>query len=412
MQLIILNALSLCIYLYFCKNQSAMEQLFERFRQLIDATNEPFLRYIYSKINWNGRMVGLTGPRGVGKTTLILQYIKNTLNLQETLYVTAEDFYFAENKLTELADRFVKFGGKHLFIDEIHKYKDWSKELKLIYDYYPKLKVVFTGSSVLDIKKGASDLSRRAVMYNMQGLSFREYLHLFHGIKTKTYLLQDILDHKVIEKEMEYPLSLFRDYLKMGYYPFALEDDFNLRLRQIVNQTLESDIPFYAEMNVSTGRKLKQLLAIISRSVPFKPNFSNIGQMLSVSRNSVSDYCLYIEDAGMIEQLRSSTGGIRALGKVEKIFLDNTNLIYNLAESESNVGNIRETFFFNQLRVNHELLSSPYADFEIDDMTFEIGGKNKSKKQLAQIENGYVVKDDIEHGFGNVIPLWHFGLMY
>lgn len=357
-------------------------------------------------------MLGLTGPRGVGKTTLILQYIKNNLNIQETLYVTAEDFYFAENKLTDLADRFVKFGGKYLFIDEIHKYKDWSKELKIIYDYHPKLKVVFTGSSVLDIKKGAADLSRRAVMYHMQGLSFREYLHLFHSIKTKTYHLQDILDHKVSENDIEYPLPLFHDYLKRGYYPFALEEDFNPRLRQIVNQTLESDIPFYAEMNVSTGRKLKQLLSIISRSVPFKPNFSSIGQMLSVSRNSVSDYCLYIEKAGMITQLRSSTGGVSALGKVEKIFLDNTNLIYNLAESESNVGNIRETFFFNQLRVNHDLLASPHADFEIDDITFEVGGKNKGKKQIAQIDKGYLVKDDIEYGFGNVIPMWHFGLMY
>jgi len=389
-----------------------MEQLFERFRQVLESANKPILRYMYSNINWNGRMLGLTGPQGVGKTTLILQYIRKNLNLQETLYVTAEDFYFASNKLTDLADRFVKFGGKHLFIDEIHKYKDWSKELKLIYDQYPKLKVVFTGSSVLDIKKGASDLSRRAVMYHMQGLSFREYLYLFHGIKTKTYHLQDILSHKVSEKELEYPLSFFQKYLKTGYYPFALEDDFNLRLRQVVNQTLESDIPFYADMNVSTGRKLKQLLSIISKSVPFKPNFSSIGKMLSVSRNSVSDYCLYIEEAGMIAQLRSSTGGIRVLGKVEKIFLDNTNLIYNLAENESNIGNVRETFFFNQLRINHDLLASPLADFEIDKIAFELGGKNKSKKQIALAEKGYVVKDDIEYGFGNVIPLWHFGLMY
>lgn len=389
-----------------------MEKLFEYSNKLIKEADTSFLRYMYDKINWQSRMIGLIGPRGVGKTTLVLQYIKQNLNPTETLYVTAEDFYFVDNRITELVDTFVKYGGKYLFIDEIHKYKDWAKELKLIYDYHKDLKVVFTGSSVLDIKKGASDLSRRAVIYNMQGLSFREYLQLFHNISAETYTLEDILQHKVEITGLERPLPLFADYLKRGYYPFALEEDFEIRLGQIINQTLENDIPMYADMNVATGRKLKQLLAIISKSAPFKPNMSKIAEMLSASRNNISDYCLYIEEAGMISQLRDNTGGIRGLGKVDKIYLDNTNLIYNLAEDTSNIGNIRETFFLNQMRVKYDVFASPVADFLIEDKTFEVGGKNKGQKQIKEVENGYVVKDDLENGFLNVIPLWQLGLTY
>lgn len=312
----------------------------------------------------------------------------------------------------DLAKVFVKYGGKYLFIDEIHRYKNWSTELKLIYDYHPKLKIVFTGSSILDIKKGASDLSRRATMYHMQGLSFREYLQLFHKIDSRVYSLQEILENQVEIPNLEFPLLHFSEYLQKGYYPFALDSDFNIKLRQIIDQTLESDIPLYADMNVSTGRKLKQLLAIISKSVPFKPNFSNIAAMLSASRNNISDYFMYIEEAGMISQIRSTTSGIRGLGKVEKVFLDNTNLMFNLADISSNLGNLRETFFFNQLRVNNHIYASPVSDFEIDGFTFEVGGKGNSKKQIEKLDNAYVVKDDIEHGFGNVIPLWHFGMSY
>ncbi|MDM1349864.1 AAA family ATPase [Myroides marinus] len=389
-----------------------MERLFEYSNKLINQTNTDFFRYIYNQINWENRMIGLIGPRGVGKTTLVLQYIKQNLNPTETLYITAEDFYFVDNKIIELVDTFVKFGGKYLFIYEIHKYPDWAKDLKLIYDYHKNLKVVFMGSSVLDIKKGASDLSRRAIIYNMQGLSFREYLKLFHNISSKTYTLQEILQHKVNIPEIERPLLYYADYLKKGYYPFALEQDFDIRLAQIINQTLENDIPMYANMNVATGRKLKQLLAIVSQSAPFKPNMSKIAEMLSVSRNNIADYCLYIEEAGLITQLRDNTGGIRGLGKVDKIYLDNTNLIYNLASDSSNIGNIRETFFLNQTRVKHNVISSADSDFLIENITFEIEGKNKSQKQIKNIENSYVVKDDIETGFLNVIPLWQFGLLY
>ncbi|HAH24332.1 MAG TPA: AAA family ATPase [Prolixibacteraceae bacterium] len=389
-----------------------MDKLFEQFLKLLKETNTDFFRYIYTEVNWNNRMIGLTGPRGVGKTTLVLQHIKKNLNSAKTLYVTAEDFYFADNKLIDLAGAFVKRGGKYLFVDEIHKYKDWAKELKLIYDYHPELNVVFTGSSVLDIRKGASDLSRRAVMYHMQGLSFREYLQLFHQIAVQSLSLEEILQHKAELPGVKHPLPLFEDYLKRGYYPFALEEDFEMRLQQIVNQTLETDIPLHAGMNVSTGRKLKLLLAIIAKSVPFKPNMTSIATALSSSRNNIADYCLFIEEAGMIAQLRDATGGIRGLGKVDKIYLDNTNLIYSLANENSNTGNIRETFFLNQLRVKYDVIASPIADFLIGDYTFEVGGKNKGLKQIQGIDKAFIVKDDIELGYLNTIPLWQFGLTY
>lgn len=389
-----------------------MINLFEYSNKLIGEANTDFVRYMYHSINWENRMIGIIGPRGVGKTTMVLQYIKMNLSIKETLYVTAEDFYFAKNRLLDLVDIFVKYGGKYLFIDEIHKYPDWSKELKLIYDYYKELKVVFTGSSVLDIKKGSADLSRRALMYSMQGLSFREFLIMFYNMEVPRFNLKEILSHEVRIPQLVHPLPLFEEYLKKGYYPFAKENEFNIRLRQIINQTLETDIPVYAGMNVATGRKLKQLLAIVAESVPFKPNMSKLAEILNVSRNNIADYLFYIEEAGMIAQLRNETGGIRGLGKIDKIYLDNPNLLYNLAEESQNIGSVRETFFINQLRVNHEIVSSSLADFKVGLVDFEIGGRNKGTKQISNAETGFVVKDNIETGFLNTIPLWHFGLMY
>lgn len=356
-------------------------------------------------------MIGLTGPRGVGKTTLVLQYAKERLSPETSLYVSAEDFYFANHRLLDLADEFARLGGKHLIIDEIHRYNDWSRELKLMYDYHQELQVVFTGSSVLDINRGVADLSRRAVMYNMQGLSFREYLSLFHGIAFRTYTLDEIVSRKVECPSGFRPFMFFPDYIRRGYYPFPADDMFQ-RIRQIVNLTLETDIPQYAGMNVSTGRKLKQLLAIIAKSVPFKPNVSSIATALNVSRNSVADYCLYIEEAGLISQLRDDTGGIRGLGKVEKIYLDNTNLIYGLVGEDAEIGNVRETFFLNQMRLNHDVTSSKVSDFLMGGRTFEIGGRKKGKKQIENVPDSFIVKDDIEYAAGNIIPLWHFGLNY
>lgn len=389
-----------------------METLFQYSNQLIAKVDTAFMRYVYPSINWSNRLVGLIGPRGVGKTTLILQHIKTRLNPQETLYVTTEDFYFAKNRLSDLASDFVKAGGKYLFIDEIHKYPDWSRELKLIYDYHQELRIVFSGSSILDIKKGSADLSRRAVIYPMQGLSFREYLILFHQIEVPIFSLAQIINQQVDLPQIPHPLPLFQDYLKKGYYPFAKEDDFDLRLQQVVNQTLEVDIPGYAQMNVSTGRKLKQLLGIVAQSVPFKPNMSKLAEILAISRNNIADYLLYMEEAGMLAQLRSHTEGVRGLGKVDKVYLENTNLVYSLAGENQNKGNVRETFFLNQVRVNHPVWNSTIGDFRVEGMDLEVGGKDKGTKQIKAAKKGYIVKDDIERGYLNTIPLWHFGLLY
>lgn len=389
-----------------------MEKLQASFDAMLRAIPVTFHRYMFDRINWNNRMLGLVGPRGVGKTTLMLQYAKEKLDRNTTLFVNADDLYFSAHHLIDLADDFVKQGGTHLIIDEIHKYKDWARELKLMYDYHADLKIFFTGSSILDINKGSADLSRRAIVYSMQGLSFREYLSMFHQIEMPAYSLADIVEHRIELPDKFRPYAYFQSYLEEGYYPFSKEDQFHIRLQQVINKTLEVDIPQYSEMSVSTARKLKQLLTIIARSVPFKPNMSSIATMLGVSRNNLSDHFLYLEEAGLIAQLRDDTGGIRGLGKVDKVYLDNPTLMHCLPQDTSDIGNIRETFFLNQMRVEQDVITSSISDFQIADYTFEVGGKNKKQKQLQGIKNGFVVKDNIEQGYMNVIPLWEFGLNY
>ena len=378
----------------------------------LQQTTSTFHRYMYSRVSWHSRMFGIVGPRGVGKSTMVLQYIKENMDSHRMFYVSADQLYFSSHTLVDLVDEFAKEGGEQIFIDEIHKYENWSRELKQIYDSHPDVKVGFTGSSVLDIYKGYADLSRRAPIFMMQGLSFREYLMMFHQIEVPVYTLNDILGHKAKIIKVSHPLPLFRDYLERGYYPFANDSDYELRLRQVVNQTMEVDIPLYANMNASTGRKMKKLLAVIAQSVPFKPVMDSIATVVGVSRNVLPDYFLYMEQAGMIGQLRDDTGGIRGVGKVDKVYLDNTSLAYLLGETATDLGNIRETFFYNQMRVTFGVISSRYSDFEIDGKTFEVGGKKKGKKQLSVAKEGYVVKDDIEFGSGNNIPLWAFGLTY
>ena len=371
-----------------------------------------FHRYMYNRLPWESRMVGLVGPRGVGKSTLMLQHVLDHKQLEQNLYISADSIYLTSHTLIELADEFVKYGGEHLYIDEVHKYKNWSRELKQIYDGHPELKVTFTGSSILDIIDGEADLSRRAVIYSMQGLSFREYLTLFHNIESDTYSLEQILNQEVTIPGVEHPLPLFQQYLKNGYYPFSNESDFPLRIEQIVRQTIESDIAQYADLKASTARKLIQLLAVISAIAPVKPNADSLSQEVGVSKNNISDYLVYLEKAGMIGQLRDNTVGLRGLGKVEKVYIDNPNLMTVLAYGEPNVGNMRETFFYNQMRVNNQLLASRVSDFVIGDYTFEVGGKKKGNKQIEDIPNGIVVKDNIEYGHLNVIPLWTFGFNY
>jgi predicted AAA+ superfamily ATPase len=389
-----------------------MKTLYQKFETLIQHTSLDFKRYLHGEISWNSRMIGIVGPRGVGKTTLILQYIKENLDTKKAIYASADDLYFSENKLYDLADDFYKSSGEYLFVDEIHKYENWSRELKNMYDSFPSLKIIFTGSSVLDILKGTADLSRRAIIYTLQGLSFREYLNFYHGYQFDSFSIQQIVNNEVKLNDIKHPLPFFQDYLKRGYYPFGMESEMQLRLGQIMVQTLEVDIPQYANLTIGTSRKLKRLLAIIAESVPFKPNFSKISEQLGVSRNSLEDYFSFMEKAGLITQLRSETQGIRNLGKVEKIYLDNTNIVHNLVGDKSNIGNIRETFFLNQMRLKHLVVSSDKADFIIEGFTFEVGGKNKKQQQISTTKNGFVVKDDIEFGYKNVIPLWAFGMNY
>ncbi|MCX6238078.1 MAG: AAA family ATPase [Bacteroidia bacterium] len=389
-----------------------MDKLVGLYRGLIDQTETIYLRYLHNKVDWNNRLTAIMGARGAGKTTLLLQHIKLNLDLNDTLYVNADDFYFAENKLFDLASTFYKNGGKHLYIDEIHKYSQWSKEVKMMYDYFPDLTIVFTGSSILDIYKGSDDLSRRALTYKMPGMSFREYLEMSKGIRLPSYSLEEILQNKVEIPGIDHPLPLFREYLQIGYYPFYKEPGYQERLRNIINLTLETDIPIYANMNVATAKKIKQLLYIVSQSSPFKPNLTKIAQLIDVHRNQVADYLFYLEKAGIIALLRSNTKGVRLLGKVEKVYLDNPNIIASIAEGIPNTGTIRETFFLNQMGVNHDVFLSEVADFTIENYTFEIGGKNKTKKQIAGLDNAFIVKDDIEHGYMNTVPLWAFGFNY
>lgn len=386
--------------------------LYEYMDAMLKQTPVSMKRYIFDDIAWDAHMVGIVGPRGVGKSTMLLQYILSHRDTSKMLYVSADNVYFTSHTIVETADTFVKEGGEHLFIDEVHKYKDWSRELKQLYDVHPKLKITFTGSSVLDIYKGEADLSRRALIYTMQGLSFREYLELFHGIRSKVYSLDEILNHQVSVTETEHPLPLFRDYLKQGYYPFAKEIGFEYRMQQMISQTTESDIAQYADMKASTARKLKQMLSIISTLAPYKPNADNLARELSVSKNNVPDYLVYLEMAGMIGQLRDDTGGMRGLGKVEKVYIDNPSLMTALASGIPDIGNIRETFFYNQMRVRNDIISSRESDFCIDKFTFEIGGKKKGKKQIEDVPNGIIVRDDIEVGHGIIVPLWMFGMNY
>lgn len=389
-----------------------MEQLFEYFnRKLID-TPIDLVRYKYAEIEWGGHALGLVGPRGVGKSTMLLQYIKMHLDVKDTLYVSADHLYFSSHTLVDLADRFYKMGGKHLFVDEIHKYEGWSVEVKQIFDSYSDLQLIISGSSILEITKGMADLSRRVPIYEMQGLSFREYLHLFYGIKMDAIDMNRLLQHKYVIPGVEHPLPLFNDYLRRGYYPFGRDVAYDIELLQVVAQTMESDIPMYLNANVSIGRKLKQLLMVVAESVPFKPVMQKLADVTGINRNYIQDYLMYMERAGMIAQLRDAVGGIRGLGKTEKVYLDNTNLIYALSPKRADIGNVRETFFMNQMRVVGDVMCSPVSDFLVDGMTFEIGGRKKGQKQISDVKNGYVVKDDIETGYANVLPLWAFGLLY
>ncbi|MCH5239274.1 MAG: ATP-binding protein [Muribaculaceae bacterium] len=390
-----------------------MFSLIEKYRQKIDDIPLDFIRAIHSKIDWEERLLAILGGRGVGKSTMILQHIKKYENIDRCLYVSADDLWFSVHSIYELASEFHKEGGFKLFIDEIHKYNNWSQEIKNIYDDFPKMKVIYTGSSILDLQKGNADLSRRLLQYNMYGLSFREYLKFSQNLDIPIHSLDDIIENKIRFPVNEvHPLPLFKKYLREGYYPYFKASSYYQRLSNVVNRVLEIDIPLTTGISVSRVEKLKKLLYIIVQSVPFKPNYSKIGRDLDISRNDVADLMIWLEKSQLINILREEARGIGLLGKVEKIFLSNTNLSFALSDNGPDIGNLRETVFFSLLKESHKIFASKESDFQVGKYTFEVGGKGKKQTQIKGIENAFLVKDDIEYGFGNIRPLWAFGLLY
>ena len=399
-----------------------METLFEKFRKKLDATTTDFTRSVMHEIAWNeARLIGLKGARGVGKTTLLFQYIKLHLSdkINEVLYISLDNLYFNNNNLLALIDQFVKRGGNYLFIDEVHRYPNWSQELKNAYDDYPELRIVFTGSSMLEILNARADLSRRAIVYTMGGLSFREYLSIKNIHTFQPYSLVEILkNHQEyaiqISKEIR-PLQWFQGYLEGGYYPYFIESEslYRTKVEEVVRMMLEIELPALRGLENQYILKIKQLLMVLAESVPFTPNVSKLAERIGINRNTLIAYLKNLQDVGLTMHLFSESTGITRLQKPEKIYLENTNLMYALNPKQVNLGSIRETFWMNQLSQLHTLTLPQNGDFLIDNQyTFEIGGKNKSSKQIQGINDAYVVKDDIEIGSAGVIPLWLFGFLY
>lgn len=398
-----------------------MKQLFATFYQLKDRTSLGFIRYLYHEIRWENRLIAITGARGTGKTTLMLQYIKEHYSGygSDVLYVSLDNIWFMTHSLFELADEFQKMGGKALFLDEVHKYPTWSREIKNIYDSYPDMKIVFTGSSLLEIHKGEADLSRRAITYHLQGLSFREFIQFEYGCEMEAFSLLDVLTkHTEIAMsagKMVKPLVAFKEYLEFGYFPFYKEDKilYHERLLATLNTILDVDLPATERIDYYSIGKIKKLFAVLAQLVPYIPNISVLSKELEVSRISLLNYLSYLQKARALLLLDKEAFGIKQLAKPEKIYLGNTNYAYAVGGEKTDIGNVRETFFFNQALVRHTVTYSSKIDFTLDEIyNFEIGGKNKTKKQLEGVENGYLALDNIEVGFSNEIPLWLFGLMY
>jgi len=391
-----------------------LDALYNSFRMLLEITPTAFIRSFHEQINWENRLIGLLGQKGVGKSTLILQHIRNYDDPVSTLYVQADDLYFSSHTLYDTAYSFYANGGKRLYIDEIHKYGRWSTELKLIYDKLPKLYVVYSGSCLLELEKGAkADLSRRTREYTMPGLSFREYLNIRFGWSLKTASLDDVLKGKVDFPYSEHrPLIYFKDYCRIGYYPFFQAPDALIKLQQVVKTVVEDDIPKYANMNTTSTDKLKKLMFVLSKSAPFKPNYSKLAKELEMSRNQIPEYLLYLSRTGLFNILRDKSNSDSLLLKVEKLYLNNANIAYALSGSYPDAGTLRETVFLSLMQEKFNVTSSKVSDFEIDGVTFEVGGKSKTGRQLKEASSGYIVKDDIEYAYGMSIPLWMFGFIY
>ncbi len=396
-----------------------MDVLFEFQENILRNVKNDFRRYLHERINWNQRMIAIKGPRGAGKTTLMLQYLKFDLGMPETaLYVTADHTWFYNHTLLETANDWYKQGGKILIIDEVHKYKNWSVELKNIYDGLPDLKIIFSASSALDIYRGEADLSRRVVSYMLAGLSFREYLQFSCNVSFDTVTIDDIYNnHRNLSRtvsEKLRPLPAFRKYTGTGYLPIFMEgeDSYLLKLNQIINTIVDTDLAYIAAYNSGTANKVKKLLGVIAESVPFKPNIAALSRKLDISRDSIYQYIYQLKDARLLNTLSSEGKGVSTLQKPDKVYLENTNLAYAL-KGKPDIGNIRETFVFNQLHnAGLDVYSPKAGDFVFDGYTLEIGGKNKTTAQVKHLDNYLIAADDIETGIGNKAPIWLFGFLY
>ena len=377
-----------------------------------------YRRYFFHEIDFSERLIGLIGARGIGKTTFLLQYL-NTLDLEDEkkLYFSVDSIITSNMKLFEIAEMFSNIGGKVLVIDEIHKYKDFEIELKEIYDFLD-LKVIFSGSSAMVIEHKKADLSRRAMIYRLKGLSFREYLELKFAKSFPSYSIEEIVkDHRSIAKEITKsikPLEYFKEYLKYGYYPFIFESQntYCIKLEETINTVIESDLPIVFNIEPGNIHKLKQLTAYICSSKPYELNLTALAQKIGINRKTLYQYIHYLSLGNIFSRLEAKGKGDNIFSKPAKLYLNNPNLNYCYCQ-HSEIGTIREEFFLNMLTHKHKLLYPKQGDFMVDEyFTFEIGGKDKSFEQIKDIENSYVVADDIESGFGNKIPLYIFGFLY
>lgn len=398
-----------------------MQNLFRYSSGLVSETNLQFTRYLFNRIDWNDRLIGITGARGIGKTTLLLQKIKYSYGInQEALYVSLDNFYFLTKRLFDLAEEFSINGGKYLFIDEVHRYPTWSTEIKNIYDTFPNLRIVFSGSSALQILKAEGDLSRRASMYKLGSMSLREYTELSGKEIFQSYSITELLDNHIdiaqeISKRIK-PIPTFKEYLNGGAYPFYIGSSatFHQRLLSTVNVIIENDLMAIEHFSYSTLIHIRRLLAFITDSVPFKPNISELSRKTGISRDILLKLIDLLEKSELLISLRQDSSPTGYLTKPEKIYLNNTSLLYSLSLNQNpETGTLRETFFANQLKQNHMVNIAKRGDFLIDNKyTFEVGGKNKTNRQIAEMTDAYVVQDDIEIGFRKIIPLWLFGFLY
>jgi len=396
-----------------------MDILLEFQESILRPIKNNFRRYLHNQINWNQRMIGIKGPRGAGKTTLMLQHLKFDLDLlSNALFITADHTWFYNHSLLEAANDWYKQGGKILFIDEVHKYPNWSVELKNIYDGLPEMKVIFSASSALDIYRGEADLSRRVASYLLAGLSFREFLIFTNGLNFDPVRIEDIVNnHRNISRlitESFRPLPAFRKYLEIGYLPIIVEgeESYLMKLNQVINTIVDTDLAYIASYNSGTAVKVKKLLGVIAESVPFKPNIAALSRKLDLSRDSVYQYIYQLKEARLLNMLSTEGKGVSTLQKPDKIFLENTNLAFALKE-KPDIGNIRETFVLNQLLNAGLTVSYPSeGDFSINGLTIEVGGKSKKTSQVKHLDNYLIVSDDIETGAGNKVPIWLFGFLY